>query len=230
MSPAERHDTAETRERILEAAERLFADKGYAATSVREITTESGTNVAAVDYHFGGKDKLYLETFRSLLREVRDRRIVAMQRDMTEKPEMDLEGFMTSFADAFMEPLVDRSRGRLFLGFFAHEMSEPHLPPLVFVEEFIRPLAEISTQGLDRFGPPMDSVTQSMCIMSVVGQLMHAIKAQQRFAHHDQPAMVPSDLSEHIRHIVRFSVAGIRACARCDSCEGLVEPPKEAAS
>jgi len=203
----------ETHERILLAAERLFSEKGFEATSVRDITTEADCNVASVNYHFGGKESLYLEAFRSLLSEVRDRRIESMRRDMTERPEMSLEDFVASFATAFMVPLVDQSRGRFFLGFFGHEMNDPHLPPRVFVDEFIRPLAEVSIEGFERFGPPMEPMVQRLCLMSVVGQLLHAIKARVLFANDQEPVMVPADLEEHVRHIIRFSAGGIRACA-----------------
>ena len=220
----------ETHERILLAAERLFSEKGFEATSVRDITSEADCNVASVNYHFGGKENLYLEAFRSLLAEVRDRRISAMRRDMTERPNMSLQDFVESFATAFMEPLVDRSRGRFFLGFFGHEMNDPHLPPRVFVDEFIRPLAEVSLEGLRRFGPPMEPMAQRLCLMSMVGQLLHAIKARVLFADAREPVMVPSDLEEHVRHIIRFSAGGIEACADVRASPADSNPPKEAVS
>ena len=52
--------TAETRERILVEAETLFAEKGYEAVSIREITGAAECNLAAVNYHFGTKQNLYL--------------------------------------------------------------------------------------------------------------------------------------------------------------------------
>ena len=55
----------QTREKILTEAEALFADKGYHAVSVREITRRAACNLAAVNYHFGNKHNLYLEVFRS---------------------------------------------------------------------------------------------------------------------------------------------------------------------
>ena len=169
-------------DRLLDAAEMLFSENGFDGTSVRDITKLAGCNVAAVNYHFGGKENLYLETFRSLLSEVRDRRIESMRRDMAARPDMSLEDFIESFASAFMEPLVDQSRGRFFLDFFAHELNDPHLPPRVFVEEFIRPLAEVSIEGFERFGPPMEPMVQRLCLMSVVGQLLHALKARVLFS------------------------------------------------
>jgi AcrR family transcriptional regulator len=225
------HDTAETRERIVQAAVNLFAENGYAATSVRDITAEAGTNVAAVNYHFQGKENLYLETFRSLLEEMRDLRIVAMRRDMNENPEMGLEGFIESFANAFIEPLVtDESRGRLLLGFFAHEMVEPHLPSGVFGKEFIHPLVEVSLEALGRLGPPMATSSQHLCLMSLVGQLIHAVKARHLFAGDDHPVPISLDLQEHIRHIVRFSVGGIRACAQGNATQSVRVLSQEAKS
>lgn len=220
----------ETHERILQAAENLFSTKGFEATSVRDITTEASCNVASVNYHFGGKENLYLEAFRSLLTEVRDRRIASMRRDMADNPEMSLEDFVGSFASAFMEPLVDQSRGRFFLGLIAHEMNDPHLPPRVFVGEFIRPLAEVSIEGFERFGPPMEPMAQRLCLMSVVAQLLHALKARVMFAGDQEPSMVPADLQEHVRHIIRFSAGGIRACATTSSNSTESDRPREATS
>mgnify|MGYP000128516938 CR=1 FL=1 len=54
-----------TRDRILDKAEILFARKGYHGVSVREITNAADCNLAAVNYHFGKKQNLYLEVFRS---------------------------------------------------------------------------------------------------------------------------------------------------------------------
>ena len=55
--------TRDTKERILDAAEQLFADFGFAGTSLRGITTLAGVNLAAVNYHFGSKDSLIESVF-----------------------------------------------------------------------------------------------------------------------------------------------------------------------
>ncbi|MFH1491410.1 MAG: TetR family transcriptional regulator, partial [Pseudomonadota bacterium] len=54
-----------TKERLLDKAEVLFAQRGYHAVSVREITAAARCNMAAVNYHFSNKKNLYLEVFRS---------------------------------------------------------------------------------------------------------------------------------------------------------------------
>ena len=58
----------ETRERLIESATRLFAERGFAKVTVREICKAARANVAAVNYHFGGKNGLYQEIVQSAIR------------------------------------------------------------------------------------------------------------------------------------------------------------------
>ena len=58
----------ETRQRLLDAAARLFAERGFNKVSVREICKEAGANVAAVKYHFGDKEQLYKAALKNAFR------------------------------------------------------------------------------------------------------------------------------------------------------------------
>ena len=58
--------STDTRERILDVAEKLFMGHGYEGTSMRQITGEAGVNLAAVNYHFGSKQSLIQEVFRQI--------------------------------------------------------------------------------------------------------------------------------------------------------------------
>ncbi|MFI5207504.1 MAG: TetR/AcrR family transcriptional regulator [Gemmatimonadales bacterium] len=62
-----KRDTDDTRERILAAAHKLFAEFGFSATSVRDITGAAGVNLSAVSYHFASKDLLYHELLRTIV-------------------------------------------------------------------------------------------------------------------------------------------------------------------
>src|SRR5579862_3501720 len=53
-----------TRERLLEAAGEVFAQKGFREATIREICSRAGANIAAINYHFGGKERLYAEVLR----------------------------------------------------------------------------------------------------------------------------------------------------------------------
>ena len=206
-------DHHEPRDRLLDAAERLFGEHGFEATSVRDLTAEAGCNVAAVNYHFGGKDRLYLETFRRLLARLRDRRIASVAGALeTAGGEATLELFLEAFAEAFLEPLREEGHGRRLMSFLDREMRDPHLPREVFLAEFIAPIMAFSSEALQRVAGPMPAVTARMCLMSLVGQLTHAIKAHQMMDCAGAAELVPGDLAEHVRHFVRFSSGGVRAC------------------
>ena len=56
-----------TRDRLLDEAEKLFAERGFHGVTIREVTAAAGVNLAAVNYHFGSKENLYREVFRSRL-------------------------------------------------------------------------------------------------------------------------------------------------------------------
>ena len=209
----ETQECEDTRDRILAAAQKLFADKGFDGTSVRDITTEAACNVASVNYHFGGKDNLYLETFRSMLTVLRDRRLELMGELVERDPSTSLEEFVETFAVIMVEPLVGDSRGRMFLNLVSREMIAPRLPEGVLFSEFFEPMMERSTAALIRVGPPLDAVSARLCVMSIVGQLLHALKTHHLLADLGRLDVLPSRHSDQIAHFVRFSVGGIRACA-----------------
>ncbi len=60
----------QTRERIIEAAGRLFAAQGFNGTSTRQVGSEAGANIATIAYHFGGKEGLYLATLERKYEEI----------------------------------------------------------------------------------------------------------------------------------------------------------------
>jgi AcrR family transcriptional regulator len=76
----EKTTTATTKERILDAAEHLFAEQGFAQTSLRDITAEAGANLAAVNYHFQSKDALIAAMFARRIGPVNDERLAMLDR------------------------------------------------------------------------------------------------------------------------------------------------------
>ena len=101
------------RERILAACEELFAGQGFERTSVRDITRMAECNIAAINYHFGGKDNLYVELFRRNLHWMRDARIEVIKGVM-EGASVSLERLIREFAKAHMETIVGQKRGANF--------------------------------------------------------------------------------------------------------------------
>jgi AcrR family transcriptional regulator len=76
--PASALMSKETKDRILDVAERLFADNGVWGTSLRDITSEAGVNLAAVNYHFGSKEELLAAALERRFGAINERRIVLL--------------------------------------------------------------------------------------------------------------------------------------------------------
>ena len=69
-----------TKDRIIAAAQALFAEKGFPATSMREITTRADVNLAAINYHFGSKENLLHEILRQCIGPLNQERLAALDR------------------------------------------------------------------------------------------------------------------------------------------------------
>lgn len=114
-----RSDGAEARKRLLHAALRLFADKGFAKTSTREIAQAAGVNIAAISYYFGDKTGLYRATFTEPLGSPRDMMPVFKQPGLTTRAA--IEGFFTHF----LEPMKQGELVQQCLRLHIREMLEP---------------------------------------------------------------------------------------------------------
>ncbi|HUK13713.1 MAG TPA: CerR family C-terminal domain-containing protein [Thermoanaerobaculaceae bacterium] len=208
---------AATRERLLDAAEELFAANGFAGTSIRDITTQSGCNVAAVNYHFGGKSALYREVFRRRLTVLREQRVGSVQRALTRgRTPPVLESVLLAFANAFLEPLVEESRGRLLIELWSREMLDPQLPPQTFDLEVVGPVQEVLGEALSTAAPGLSRGAARACVVSIVGQLVQIARRARWAALTGARNGHAPRLESMVRHVVRFSAAGIRACAQGD--------------
>ncbi len=201
----------QARNRLLDAAERLFAENGFDGTSVREITKLADCNVAAINYHFQGKDKLYYEMFRYRMEHIRDIRLKSIQKAMEKGSQTPLEELIRAFATAFMEPLIDESGGRRFMHLSIREMLDPHLPQDMFYKETIKPVMNAMLDALTTIFPSLDEKTTLLSIQSIVAQLLHSICGKQMIGHSGSRELPMSDLHDAMEHIIIFSAAGIRA-------------------
>ena len=198
--------------RLLGAAEQLFAEKGYEGTSVRDITATAGCNVAAVNYHFGGKENLYTEVFRRRLRSLRDIRLAAIDKVMSEDSgKAMLEELLRAFAVAFLEPVASQEQGRQIIKLVTREMFDQHLPKGMFSDEVVIPTTTSLGQAVAKLCPGLEKSKTQLCIHSIIAQLVHVIRVKEMFAQGDNPNVPTFDLARLIDHVVDFSVAGIRA-------------------
>jgi AcrR family transcriptional regulator len=110
-----------TKERILDAAETLFAQYGFGGTSLRQVTSQADVNIAAVNYHFGSKENLVNEVFRRRMDEMSAQRIQRLQMAVAASPD-DLEAILA----AFVEPALAMAQdgGGAFIRVIARAYAE----------------------------------------------------------------------------------------------------------
>lgn len=112
-----------TKDRILHAAEDLFAQQGFAATSLRQVTSLADVNIAAVNYHFGSKDNLINEVFRRRMDVMSKRRLDGLHKAVAaEQP--SLETILAAFVEPALDMAQDRSGGSAFIRVIARAYAE----------------------------------------------------------------------------------------------------------
>jgi AcrR family transcriptional regulator len=137
----------DTRERILDAAERLFMAHGFDGASMRQITGEAAVNLAAVNYHFGSKESLMQEVFRrrlDWLNEERMRVLDEMEQAAGDKP-LKPSQIVDGFFGTLLRLAEDKRRGGIiFLRLLGRTLTDP--------SDFIRTfLADEYAGVMDRY-------------------------------------------------------------------------------
>jgi len=211
---------------LVAAASEVFAAAGFRGATVRDICRQAGANVAAVNYHFGGKEGLYEEVLRCGLRQTLalfppDGRVAKGA-----SAEQRLRGFVRSFLQRLLATGPDACHGRLLM----REMVDP-TPALdaVVVKEIRALMEHLGGMVRELLGAEVSAMQVQLGAASVVSQVV--------FYHHCRPVIprafpglepVLGDLDALTDHIVRFSMAGLGQVARHAKPEGdRATPPRK---
>ncbi|MFO0982011.1 MAG: CerR family C-terminal domain-containing protein [Planctomycetota bacterium] len=203
--------SAETKQRLLEAAGEVFAEVGYQAATVRTICDRARANVAAVNYHFGDKDRLYEAVVR-FAHDCALERYPAAQPHARATPEQRLAAFVR----ALLARVLDEGRPAWHGRLMAREMVAPTRVLDLIVRETIRGQFELLSGIVgELLGKHATPEQVRLGAMSVVGQCL--------FYRHAQPVIQrlfprqrfgARDIDRLAAHITRFSLAGLHDGAR----------------
>ncbi len=210
MKRKRRKDAQETRQRLLAAAAQAFAEKGFWETTHAEICAAAQVNTAAVNYHFGSKENLYVEAWK-----------YSFGKSMEAHPP---EGGVPPEA-----PVQERLHGRILA--FMQRIADPDSYEVEILHKEMANstglLTEAVQQTMERMRQGLRSIVQellghgaseqqvSFCVMSLVGQcfgpMLHLRHA--RLGRGKAPPVGPSPafrVEELAEHVTQFSLAGIR--------------------
>ena len=112
-----------TKDRILGAAEELFAQFGFTGTSLRQVTSRADVNIAAVNYHFGSKENLVNEVFRRRMDDMSAHRLSALKLAVEQHPG-ELEPILAAFVEPALALAQDRHGGGAFVRVVARAYAE----------------------------------------------------------------------------------------------------------
>jgi AcrR family transcriptional regulator len=201
----------DTKERILDAAERLFAAHGFAGTSLRAVTKEAGVNLAAVHYHFGTKE--------DLLRAVLSRIVIPVNRERLEMLEQveaaagsdppSLEGILEAFIAPDLRLIRDLGeRGVIIARFLGRSYTEPAEMVQALSREHYEDLGQRFMEAFARALPEVPQSELYFRFKLVLGVLTYFL------ADNDLTAGYAEDLSDvegTVGRLVAFLAAGLRA-------------------
>jgi TetR/AcrR family transcriptional regulator, regulator of cefoperazone and chloramphenicol sensitivity len=195
--------SAQTRERLLEAAADVFAADGFRNARIQAICRRAGANIAAAHYHFGDKEGLYAAVFD-----------YAQERATRDYPPESLEGppetRLRAHITSFLARLLDPDRPAWFARLLAREMIDPTPALDRLVRQRMRAnhdqLADIIRALL---GPDPTDDTVRLCVLSVVSQCVFYRNSAPIIARL-YPELEPATELERIAdHVTRFSLAAI---------------------
>lgn len=149
-SPSARPAAAQTRERILDAAEKLFADAGFDGVSLRHITREAGVELALANYHFGPKRELFRAVIRRRAEALNGARRTALDALDANAP---IEGVIAAFTGPYLEKSVRGGAGwKHYARLIAQVANAPRWTEEVMSAEF-DPVAGVFVERVRRCFP-----------------------------------------------------------------------------
>lgn len=163
-----------TQERILDHAEILFAREGYQAVSVREITSAARCNLAAVNYHFGNKENLYLEVFRSRWAPRAKRIQASFRKSVAAQDSLSSKSVVRALAQAFLEgPLSDEERLR-HSQLMIREMTQPTAAFEQVAEEVMQPFfKELADKLRSDLPKDLEEEQEMLNVFSIFGMVLY---------------------------------------------------------
>jgi len=163
-----------TRDKLLDVAGRIFADRGYRAATIREICVAAHANIAAVNYHFGDKLGLYTEVVHQSMRMAE---LEAMHNalDQQAPPEVILR----SVIRVRLRGICRNDRPDWYFRILMHEMAQPTPALRQLIDKVGRPTFERMLGligGMIDLPPTADK--SRLCAVSVMGQIMIYVFSQ----------------------------------------------------
>jgi len=192
---------------LIEAAGRVFAERGYRAATIREICRRAGANVAAVNYTFGDKIGLYTEVLRHSVQAAQAAAMSAAL-DASLTPEDTIRGVIR----ARLKSLCKESRPDWHFRLVMHEFSHPTPAMGRVVDEGMRPIYDRMRKAVgELIGLPPEHETTRLSLNSIIGQILFYAFSRPVLSRLQPELKLTADQLDRIAdHIAEFSLAYLK--------------------
>jgi len=204
---------ADTKTRILDAAERLFADKGFATTSLRDITSEAKVNLAGINYHFKSKDNLIYAVFARCIIPINQERLRLLGEIETKAGEkiLPLENVIRALvAPIFMITKTPQWQSGVLLRLFARLHTESGEKMWSMFKELFGEVMKRFIGAFKRALPELEPVEFFWRIHFTIGVMVHSVDTS-KIQMISGGACNPADVKGIIERMVNFTMAGLKA-------------------
>ncbi len=162
----------------MKAAERLFAERGYDATSIRAIVAKARVNQAAINYHFDGKDGLYREVLRAAFRALTEQQLDHAE----EMKVMSREAALAEFIRRQLRPLLGRDEYSRHMRILNWETVRPTAVFRKLLSEEAAPFMGLAVELVRRFQPEADQRTLVAAAVWLIGQCSVFLRNREQLA------------------------------------------------
>ncbi len=207
-----------SKDKILEIAERLFAQRGFHGVSLREITNEAGVDVALIKYHFGNKQGLFDELLLRRADAINIERSAALQEVLSRADPASVEDIVDAFTHTLLNKVVSEDPGwRNYFGLLAQVNNNPDWGGQA-MSRYFDPLVRRFLDALRRALPGCDETDLYWCYHFWSGALTLTFADTKRIDGLSGGLCESSDFESVHERLVPFISAGLRAlCEKKDA-------------
>ena len=211
---------SKSKQRLLEAAERLFAERGFDAVSVRDITKLAGANVAAVNYHFGDRENLISLVITRHTEPVIDERLARLE--SVERKGSGKGVPLEEVLDALVRPLVSATRRSALPESLHHKLLGRvfALPPEAWPEALVERTRQVMGRFMRALAKALPSVPAEELVWRmhfVTGGMVHMLLFEVLGDESDKSAVKGAGLDAMLGRFIRFAAAGLREGVDADA-------------
>ncbi len=204
-----------TKKRILDTAEHLFASRGFHKTSLREITRHAGVNIASVNYHFGSREALIREVVLRRLRPINEERLrllhSLMSRYSSDGNSLPVDQILRAFLEPSATFLKTEPAANDFVRIMGQGMVDPDDSIRKLFFEQVKPVFTLMMQLLEQALPGVPVSVIHVRLHCFIGAFAHWMRLMGSTSEMSDPH-IPEDSPEEVMNIiVSFCQAGMEA-------------------